>query len=434
MSEQSRAGHASRRSFLKASAAAVSAAALSPLDIPPVHAGGSGTIRIGMIGCGGRCRGATDDAMGSGPDVQLVAMADIFDGRLQGALKHLKGSRKDQVKVGPDQCFVGFDGYKKVIDLSDAVLIACASKFHARYAREALEAGKHVFVEKPHAIDTAGIKVLEEAVRLAAEKKLCLVSGLHSRYDLVMQEAMKRVHDGAIGEIVSIEENFLRAPYVLVQRQPGMKEIEYQFSNWYHFCWLSGDDVTQSLVHNVDRATWGMKGLTPVKAHGLGGRSSSFGEIYGDMFDHHSAVYEYANGVRMYAFCRTQKGCYNEYSSILLGSKGRCNLMGGVIQGETNWRYQGRRESAHRLVQTAYMEAVRSGKVLNNSEYMVKSTQVAILGQVACYTGKEVTWDQLVKSDFSFGPRDGSFETEPPIKPGPDGNYPIAVPGQTKLV
>jgi predicted dehydrogenase len=425
---------ASRRSFLRTSAAAVSAAALSPLPIPSVHAAGSGTIKIGMIGCGGRCTGAAEDALNAGPDVQLTAMADVFEHRVKGSLQQLKKTKTDQVKVDPDRCFVGFDGYKKVIECSDAVLIACASKFHARYARAALEAGKHVFVEKPHAIDTAGIKELEAAIRIAKEKKLSLVSGLQSRYHPLYKETIQQIHDGAIGDIVTIEETWLRGPYGLNARRPGQKEMEYQFSNWYHFCWLSGDDVIQTLTHNLDRSTWVMKGQTPVRAHGLGGRSASFGEVYGDMFDHHTVVYEYANGARLYASCRTVNNCHNDNSTRIYGTKGRCDLFAGKIEGEKPWKYSGPGGNPYRLEHKALMDSIRSGTPINNGEYMIPSTLVVIMGQVACYTGKLVKWDDLVQSNFSFGPLDGNFDMEPPTKPGPDGNYPLPIPGKTKLI
>ncbi len=425
---------AGRRSFLKASAASAAAAALSPREIPAVHAAGSGTIKVGMIGCGGRCTGAADDALNAGPDVRLVAMCDIFEHRVKGSLQQLRRTKSEQVKVDPDRCFVGFDGYKKVIECSDVVLIACASKFHARYARAALEAGKHVFVEKPHAIDMAGIRELEAAVRIAREKKLSLVSGLQSRFHPVYREAVKRIHDGAIGEIVATEETFLRGPYVLVARRPGQSEIEYQFSNWYHFCWLSGDDVPQSLVHNMDRTTWAMKEKVPVRAHGLAGRSASFGEIYGDMFDHHTVVYEYANGARAYAMCRTQNNCHGESASKIFGTKGRCILTAGVIEGENSWRYSGPGGNPYRLEQKALMDSIRNGEPINSGDYMINSNIVVIMGQVACYTGKMVTWDQIVKSNFSFGPLDGNFDMEPPTKPGPDGNYPLPIPGKTKIL
>ncbi len=418
-----------RRKFLQSSVAALAAGRL-------VHPGGSDAIKIGMIGCGGRCTGAAEQAMDTGRDVRLVAMVDVFEDRVNNAFNYLKKNRPEQFAVEKDLALTGFDGYRKVIEASDVVLIACASKFHAKYMRAAVEAGKHVFVEKPHAIDPAGVKQVAAACEIARQKKLCVVSGLHSRYTPGVQEAIRRVHDGQIGEIVAAEENFLRAPYNTVKRKPGQTEAQYHFYNWYHFCWLSGDDVIQSLAHNLDRTTWALKGQTPVKCHGLGGRSTSFGEVYGDMFDHHSVVYQYAGGVRVYANCCTRNKCHADYSSLILGTKGRCRITeysDSWIEGEKPWRTK-MGEDGHRVEQRELFDAVRKGKAVNNGDYMVPSTWVVVMGQIACYTGKEVTWEQVTKSDFAFQPADGDFTTDPPKKPGPDGNYPIPVPGQTGIL
>jgi predicted dehydrogenase len=266
------------------------------------------------------------------------------------------------------------------------------------------------------------------------------MSGLQSRYDLGFQEAIQRIHDGAIGEIVSIEENFLRPPYRLSVREPKMTEVEYQFSTQYHFSWLSGDDIPQSLVHNLDRATWAMNGQTPVKAHGLGGRSASFGEIYGNVFDHHSVVYEYANGVRLYAFCRTQNGCYGEYSSAYFGTKGRCRLFPQYrIEGEKPWKYHAANAAtsqgnAWQMEHNVLFSAIRSGKPVNCGDYMAPSTLLGVMGQLACYSGKELTWEQISKSDFVFTPKveDVRLDMEPPVKPDEKGNYPVPMPGITE--
>ncbi len=421
----------------KEEAEAVSAAALGNMAIGrSTYAAGSDTIRIGVIGCGDRGSGAALNAMNADPGVRLVAMADLFEDRVRNKRGSLKRQRPKQVAVDDAHCFVGFDGYRKVIESVDVVLIACAAKFHPTYLKAAVEAGKHVFVEKPHAIDPPGIREVIAASELAKKKKLSVVSGLHSRYDMGYGETVKGIHDGAIGDIVAIEENFLRGPYGLVSRKPGLTEIQYQCSNQYHFAWLSGDDVPQSLVHNVDRATWVMREQVPVKVHGLGGRSSSFDEVYGNVFDHHSTIYEYANGVRLYAFCRTQVRCYNEVSSIIMGTKGRCNLTACRIDGETKWRYRGPRVSPYDIEHQRLFASIRSGKPINNGGYMARSTMTTIMGQISCYTGQEVKWDKASKSDFTLGPKPEpcSFDMEPPVKPGADGRYPVPIPGVTKLI
>ncbi len=425
----------SRRQFLKNSVAAVSATSLLPIALRQrAYAGANDVIRVGLIGCGDRGGGAAVNALNADPGARLVAMADLFSDRLQEKFKLVQEQKPAQFAVKADRCFVGFDGYQHVIENSDVVLIACASKFHPKYLSAAIAAGKHVFVEKPHAIDPPGVRQVMAACEAAKEKKLCVVSGLMNRYHTAVRETMKRVHDGAIGDIVAIEENYLRGPYRLNPREAGLTEIQYQFRNWYHFSWLSGDDVTQSLVHNLDKSTWALGGQAPVRAHGLGGRSSSFGDIYGDAFDHHSVVYEYTNGVRLYAFCRTQVGCHGDVSDLLIGTKGRCDLLRSSIQGENPWRYQGPPCNPYDIEHQELFAAIRSGTPLNNGDFMARSTMVAILGQIACYTGKLVSWEDALKSNFTFGPPDGDFSTEPAIKPDPTGNYPLAVPGRTKLI
>jgi len=424
-----------RRDFLRASA--TGAAALGGLSIARgAHAAGDEVIRIGMIGCGGRCSGAAAQSMKAGPYVKLVAMCDIFDQRLQASRKALKKQYPEQALVDDDHCFADFDGYRKVVDSADAVIIACASKFHPMYAEAAIKAGKHVFVEKPHAIDPVGVRRMEAVCDLAKKKGLSIVSGLQSRYHAGWQETVKRINDGAIGHIVAMQSMFLRGPYRVVKRDPKLTETQYQFSNWYHFRWLSGDDVPQSLVHNVDRMSWIMKEEMPKWAFGLAGRSASFGEVYGDMFDHHTVVYEYESGARLYALCRTEVGCYNNSSDIIMGSKGACHLGRCEIKGETNWRYEGKHNNPYEAEQKALIDSIRQGKPINSGYHMNNSTMIGVLGQITCYTGKATTWDEAYKSDLCYGPtpEESNFDTKPPSVPDKTGNYPLPLPGITKLL
>ena len=265
----------------------------------------------------------------------------------------------NQVIVDDDHTFVGFDGYRKVIDSVDVVLIACASKFHPMYAQAAVRAGKHVFVEKPHAIDPVGVRRMVAVCELAAQKGVSIQSGLQSRYHAGFQETVKRIHDGAIGEIVAAQSMFLRGPYRLFAREPGLTEIQYQFFNWYHFRWLSGDDVPQSLVHNLDRISWALKEEMPKSCFGLGGRSASFGNVYGDMFDHHTVVYEYASGARVYGLCRTQVNTYGSGTDILMGTQGKCDLGACRIEGKTKWSFTGRHNSPQAAEQRLYPRGPR---------------------------------------------------------------------------
>ncbi|MCX6926975.1 MAG: Gfo/Idh/MocA family oxidoreductase [Verrucomicrobia bacterium] len=425
-----------RRDFLKTSAVAASAATVGALDLSrSAHVAGSDIIKVGLIGCGGRNSGAGAQALAADPGARLVAMCDIFRDRVEGARAAISKSKGEQVKVEDSSCFTGFDGYKHVIEASDVVLIANAAKFHPFYAMAAIQAGKHVFVEKPHGIDPRGVKLMQQACDLAKEKKLCIVSGLQSRFDTGYIETVKRIQDGAIGNIVSIEENFLRAPYGVTERKPEYSELEWQCSTQYHFRWLSGDDVPQSLVHNMDRASWVLGNTVPIKCHGLAGRSTMVEPTYGDVFDHHSLVYEFEKDVRVYAFCRTTAGCYDEGSSLIFGTKGRASLLKTRIWGETNWQWKEKCD-AYQIEHDKLFAGIRSSNPINCGDYMARSTMITVMGQISCYTGKEVTWEAVNASDFYYPPkpeecRDGM---EPPTKPGENGSYPVYSPGRVKLI
>lgn len=335
-----------------------------------------------------------------------------------------------------DHCFSGLDGYRKVIESVDYVLIACAAKFHPMYAKAAVEAGKHVFVEKPHGIDPWGIKVMREAAEIARRKNLGLLSGLQSRFTACIRETIQRVHDGAIGEIVCIEENYLRGPYGRTERPKDLRELEIQFGNQYRFAWLSGDDVPQSLVHNLDRATWALKETPPERCHGLGGRSG-VQNLLGDVFDHHSVTYEYANGVRVYAFCRTTLDCFNGVSSSYYGTKGVAYPMLGRITGEKPWKFAGPQESATMVEHRELLKSVRAGHPLNCGDYMTRSTLVGVMGQMSCYSGKEVTWEQANKSDYFIPPKPDActWDMEAPTKADANGVYPVCfTPGVSRTV
>jgi predicted dehydrogenase len=423
-----------RRSFVKASTAVVSGLAAAATG----YAAGSDTIRIGVIGCGGRGEAAAMNAMNADKGVRLVAMADLLLDRVQEKRTALRLKYPQQVAVDNEHCFEGFDGYKKVIESVDVVLIANAAKFHPLHLYKAIEAGKHVFVEKPHAVDPAGVKLVRAACELARKKGLSVVSGLQSRYHPGYRETMQRVHGGAIGDVVAIQETWLRPPYVLYPRRPGMTEVQYQGSNQYHFNWLSGDDVPQTLIHNLDRSRWALREQMPLRAWGMGGRSTLRGEVYGNVFDHHAVLYEFPNGVRVYAYCRTIDRCYNENSSYLIGTKGRCDLLKLRIAGETNWQHPGSQSKnpAYDLEHVALFQGIRSGKPVNNGDYMADSTLMTLMGQFSCYTGKEVAWDEIYASDFYYSPKpeDVRIDMEPPVRPDAEGVYPVFTPGMTKLL
>ncbi len=425
-----------RRQFLHSTVAATATAATGLSLARSAHAAGSDIIRIGVVGCGGRGTGAAQNAMEADAGVRLVAMSDLFADRVASRRAAIQKANPEQCSVDDDHCFAELDGYKKVIDSVDVVLIACAAKFHPMYLKAGIEAGKHVFVEKPHAIDPAGIRVVQEAAALAREKNVGILSGLQSRFHPAIRATVERVQDGQIGEIISIEENFVRGPYGNTERPQGMRELEIQYGNQYRFSWLCGDDVPQSLVHNMDRATWAMGEAVPIDAHGFGGRSG-VQNLLGDVFDHHSVVYRYASGIRLYAFCRTTLACYNENSSMIRGTKGTAYPLAGRITGANEWQFRGVNENPYVVEHREFLQSIRDGKPMNCGDYMARSTLVCIMGQLSCYSGKLVTWDQVTNSDYVIQPRpeDCTWDMEPPTKPDENGVYPVcAIPGFTKNI
>ena len=423
-----------RRDFLRTSAALAGTAAVAPLALERnAHAAGSDAIRIGLIGCGGRGTEAALTALNAGKDVRLVALADIFDERLKASREQLMKAKPDQVEVKDDHCFIGFDAYRQLLASGvDVVLIAAASHFHPPMLKAAIEAGKHVFCEKPHGIDIPGLKMSMAAAAQAKQKGLSIVSGLRWRYDPGVRETMKRVHDGAIGDIVAIQENYLSSPYIVRERHPGQSEMEFQMWNWYHFNWLSGDQSAQQLIHSLDKSSWAMRDQPPRKVYGLGGRQTALDPKFGDQFDHQAVVFEYANGVRVFGFTRDQADCYRDTNDYILGTKGRCNLLNYRLEGETNWRYGKPRENMYDLEHAELFASVRAGQPINNGPYMCLSSALAIAAQIACYTGAILTWEDVMNSKRSLAlPRYG-WDVEPPVKPGPDGLYPTARQGNVE--
>jgi myo-inositol 2-dehydrogenase/D-chiro-inositol 1-dehydrogenase len=438
----------SRRHFLR-TAAAVGGSVLAIHR--GAHAAGSDILRVGLIGCGSRGTGAAANAVNADPGARLVAMADAFGDRLEGSLKLLKERFPDQVDVDKSRCFVGFDAYKDLIASGvDVVLMAAPPHFRPLHLAAAIEAGKHVFAEKPVGVDATGVRSVLASCELAKKKDLCVVSGLCWRYDTVIRETIKRVHDGAIGDIVAVQTTRNLGYLWHRPRQPEWTEMEFQMRNWYYFTWLSGDHNVEQQIHGIDKCSWALQDKPPAKAWAISGRQVRVDPKYGDIYDHLAVVYEYDNGTRMYALARQQPGCYNDYSEWLIGTKGRCDLQKGRITGETNWSYgqqagdlsgnspkkirKGGLRPMHQVEQDELFAAIRSGKCINNGEYMCQSTLLAILGRTAGYTGQEITWEQMKQSKQDLSPKRYAFDATPPTVMGPDGKYPVAMPGVTKFV
>lgn len=429
--------HRSRRDFVKKTAALAGTVAAGSIRLErSAHAAGSGMIKIGLIGCGGRGSGAAVNAMNAGDDIKLVAMGDLFEPYARGARDRLKEQRPQQVDVPNDRCFAGFDAYRRVLASDiNVVLIAAASHFHPMFLKAAVDAGKHVFCEKPHGLDVPGLKVAMAAAEEAKRKKLALVSGLCWRYDSGVRETMNRVLGGEIGEVVAVQETYLVQPYSVRPRRPEWNEMTYQYQNWYHFNWLSGDQTSQQLIHSLDKGSWALGDRPPVTAWGLGGRQVCVEPRFGDQFDHHAVVFEYANGVRMSAFCRDIPGCYDEVSDVILGTKGRAILpQRPHIESPRPWSYKGPKVNMYDVEHKELFDSIRAGKPLYSGDYMFTSTMLGILAQMACYTGQEITWEKAMCSQRVLGPKSYSFEAEPPVLPDKDGQYPTAMPGVTKFV
>lgn len=425
----------SRRDFLKTSTVAAGALAGGLALHRSAHAAGSDVLKIGLIGCGGRGTGAAINALNADKNSKLVAMGDAFDDRLQSSLSSIKKSFADRVAVDADHCFVGFDAYKKVIDSGvDVVLLAETPHFRPIHLKAAIEAGKHVFCEKPVAVDAPGIRSVLETSEQAATKSLNIVSGLCWRYDYGVRETIKRILDGAIGDILAIRETYLTGGLWHRGRKADDTEMAYQMRNWYYFAWLSGDFNNEQHVHSLDKAVWAMHDQPPERAWGIGGRQVRTDAKYGDIYDHHAVVYEYPNGVQVFSYCRQQPGCFGDVSDIFFGTKGKANILRNTIDGETKWRYEGPKASMYDLEHQALFAAIREGKPINNGRYMAYSTMLAILGRMCDYTGQVITWEQAMGSKQVLAPEKYTWDATPPTMPDKDGRYPVATPGVTKLV
>ncbi|MDB5349124.1 MAG: putative dehydrogenase [Planctomycetota bacterium] len=397
----------SRRSFLMNTGAAVAAA--STLDLTTVaHASGSDILKIGLVGCGGRGTGAAEQALAADKNVKLVAMADAFSDYLENSLANLKSSpNSDRVDVPKDRRYVGFDAYKHVIDQVDVVLLTTPPHFRPMHLEYAVKKGVHSFVEKPVATDAPGVRKVLALCDEARSKNLALVSGLCWRYHEPRRETMKRVRDGAIGDIVAIEttynSNGVWEPKKT--RQEVKSDMEYQMRNWYYHCWLSGDHIVEQAVHAIDTMGWALGDEPPLKCFGVGGRQSRVDPKYGDIYDHFSLVYEYPNNVRGYHQCRHWSETPTRLQDHILGSKGTCDVFKHVITGPNKWR--DRDKKTYDMYQTEHDElfaSIRAAKPINNGLYAARSTLLAIMGRTAAYTGAEITWEMALNSKEDLSP------------------------------
>jgi predicted dehydrogenase len=392
-----------------------------------VHAAGNETLRLGLIGCGSRGSGAVVNALNADQGVKLVAMGDLFLDRLESSLVNLSKEVESRMDVPRERQFVGFDAYKQVLDSGvDVVILATPPHFRPLHLEAAVGADKHCFVEKPVAVDAPGVRRILATCEVAKQKGLSIVSGLCFRYDQAKRETYQRIHNGDIGDILSLQVSYLTNTLKYFERQPQWSDLEWQLRNWQYFTWLSGDHIVEQHIHSIDKAAWAMNDEPPVKCIGIGGKQVRACPEYGTVYDHFSVVYEYAGGQKLFARCRQMDGCLNDISDYIVGTKGTCAVMKHSIDGEHPWRFKG---SAPNMLQREHEElygAIRSGQPLNNGLYMARSTMVALMGRMSAYTGQEITWDQALASQENLTPATYDWESAPkPI---------VAIPGITQFV
>ena len=425
-----------RRDFLKSSstAAALTLAAPALLMRDRAFAANSDTIRIGLVGCGGRGTGAAGNALEADKNLVLVAMGDAFEDQLKQSHSSLDKQFPGRVQVEPSKRFVGLDAYQKVIDAGvDVVLLASPPGFRPTHLRYAVEKKKHIFCEKPMATDSAGIRHVMESVRMSKEAKLNIVAGYCWRYSLPRREFFKRINEGEIGEVLAMYGTYLTGPVKPMQapsqRKDGVGDLEWQMRNWMNFTWLAGDGFVEQCIHTVDKMMWAFGDKPPAKVVANGGRVHPNYE--GNIFDHMTATYEWANGARGVIAQRQIANCYSDNSDYVLGGKGKgwngwSNAYFKNADGSNGWRYRGENPDMYVVEHQHLYRAIRAGEFHNDGDRMVNSTLAGIMGRLSAYTGQEVTWEQALSSKIQLVPDNMSWDMKLPIEPLP-------VPGKTKL-
>ncbi len=447
----------SRREFVKTSSALVAGGALATgINIAKAaHVAGDDEIKVALIGCGGRGTQAAAQALKTQGKVTLWAMADAFEGRIDGSLRRIRGEvgkgydaqqmgpLEDRFKIPAERQFAGLDAYQKAIDSGvDLVVMATPPGFRPIHFEAAIKAGKHVFMEKPVAVDAPGVRKVLAAGKQADEKGLAVGVGLQRRHQAGYIETIKRLQDGAIGDI-PLTRVYWNGGGVWVRTRADFydayghepSEMEYQVNNWYYFNWLCGDHITEQHIHNIDVSNW-LKNAYPVEASGMGGREVRTGKDHGQIFDHHSVEYTYADGSTMLSQCRHIKGCASLVNEYATGCKGKVNIGKHQIvsaSGE-NWQYAGPSVDPYQQEHDDLFAAIRAGTPYNEAEHGAKSTMTSILGRMATYSGKPVKWEAAINSEIDLSPSNYDFSADPPVKPDSDGNYPVPVPGKTKVV
>jgi predicted dehydrogenase len=416
-----------RRDFLAGTGAAAAAAAVTAPNILLAQGAATKTLNIGLVGCGGRGTGAAVQALSADSNVKLTCMADAFSDRLDSSLNGLKKNKKivDKIDVPDSRKFVGLDAFKQLIDGDvDVVLLTTPPGFRPEQLEYAVAKGKHTFCEKPVAVDSVGVRRVDAACKEAEKKGLAVVSGLCWRYDPKKKATIQKVLDGAIGDVLAMQVTYNTGGLWSRPRKADEDDITHQLRNWLYYTWGSGDHICEQAIHSIDKMGWVMGDEPPLKCRATGGRQSRTDEIYGNVYDHFGVVYEYPNNVRGYAFCRQQKGTDGEVNDYIMGTKGFCNVFRHQIVGEESWRYSGPSGNMYQIEHDELFMSIRGGKPINNGTYMCRSTMLAVMGRMAAYTGKTVTWEQAWE---------GKENLMPPALKGEYTPHPVAKPGLTKL-
>ena len=428
-----------RRTLLSGAGAAAAASMLPSAFGNQAGAAGDAELRIALIGCGGRGTGAAVQALNAAGNARLVTMADAFDDRMQGSLAEISKRHPDNVDVPPERMHVGFDAFKKAIDEDiDVVIMATPPGFRPAHFEYAVAKGKHVFMEKPVAVDGPGIRKVLEAARSAKEQKLCVGVGLQRHHSQKYQQTIAAIEDGAIGRPIMARVYWNSSGVWVKPREEGQTEMTYQMRNWYYFNWLCGDQIVEQHIHNLDVGNWCMGGV-PVKAQGMGGRLVRTGPKYGEIYDHHAVEYTYANGAKMISQCRHHPGTKATVNEFAEGSEGTVDFGKGRITGYdgSKWRHDGDTDH-YQKEHDVLFDAIRTGKEHNEAVNGAHATLTSILGRMCTYSGQEITWEQALNSKRVLAPGDDlsalTFDTVPKSAPDADGLYPIPMPGQYEVI
>jgi predicted dehydrogenase len=418
----------SRRDFLKGSTSAVAGVALAGgLSIArSAHAQGDDQIKVALIGAGGRGNGAAQNCLNVKDNIKIVAVADAFEDRAKGVANDLR-KKGDRVDIPDDRIFVGFDAYKQAIDCGvEMVILATPPGFRPIHYRAAIEAGKHVFMEKPCCTDAPGFRSLMETNKMVDEKGLKVGVGLQRHHQKSYIEGMKRIHDGELGKLLFLRAYWNGGAIWIRKREPEQTEMEYQMRNWYHFTWVGGDNIVEQHVHNLDVCNWAMSDnlydpAHPVEANGMGGCQVRDNKGVGQIFDHHAVEFTYADGTKMFSQCRQIPDCTNNVSEAAHGTK-----------GSSNCQVRTRGPNPYDQEHVDLVAAIRKDEKFNEGWFGAVSSFTAVFGRMATYSGKVVKWDDAVAKGPSLQPETYAWDADPPVMPDEDGNYPMPVPGVYK--